>query len=227
LGEIDEDAYPLLMAWEAGLAGNVSFYQDHIRPDADFIVDHGPAYGAERWEEHPGFSPADIAAEIAGLIAAAHLAQAAGDPARARLYLATADYYQRNVERWTVSTTGPYAPPYFVRVSPTGTPNTRETYDLGNGSLSNVDQRDVLDAGFLELTRLGELPAGNSDVTASLKVDDSILKRQTPSGPGWHRYGVQANGSTDGYGDCYEPDPTDCEPSGAPSYNSVGAGDLW
>ena len=69
LVEIDEDAYPLLMAWEAGLAGNVSFYQDHIRPDADFIVDHGPAYGAERWEEHPGFSPADIAAEIAGLVA--------------------------------------------------------------------------------------------------------------------------------------------------------------
>ena len=27
LVEIDEDAYPLLMAWEAGLAGNVSFYR--------------------------------------------------------------------------------------------------------------------------------------------------------------------------------------------------------
>jgi GH15 family glucan-1,4-alpha-glucosidase len=41
------------------------------------------------------FSPADIAAEIAGLVAAAHLAQAAGDPARARLYLATADGHRR------------------------------------------------------------------------------------------------------------------------------------
>jgi glucoamylase len=39
------------------------------------------------------------------------------------LYLATADYYQRNVERWTVTTTGPYAVRYFVRLSPTGNPN--------------------------------------------------------------------------------------------------------
>ncbi len=84
-----------------------------------------------------------------------------------------------------------------------------------------------MDAGFLELTRLGELPASDSDVTASLNIVDSILERQTPSGPGWHRYGVQANGSTDGYGDCYQPGPTSCSPSGAPSYHGVGSGHLW
>ncbi len=234
LVEIDEDAYPLLMAWEAGLAGNVSFYQDHIRPDADFIVDHGPAYGAERWEEHPGFSPADIAAEIAGLVAAAHLAQAAGDPARARLYLATADYYQRNVERWTVTTTGPYASRYFVRLSPTGNPNVTETYNLGNGGLSNVDQRDVIDASFLELTRLGELAPDDPAVQESLPVVDSVLESQTASGPGWHRYGVKAGqlgqpaGSTDGYGDCYVPDPTSCSPTGAPWFpTGTGSGHPW
>ena len=234
LVEIDEDAYPLLMAWEAGLAGNVSFYQDHIRPDADFIVDHGPAYGAERWEEHPGFSPADIAAEIAGLVAAAHLAQAAGDPARARLYLATADYYQRNVERWTVTTTGPYATRYFIRLSPTGNPNVTETYNLGNGGLSNVDQRDVIDASFLELTRLGELAPDDPAVQESLPVVDSVLESQTASGPGWHRYGVKAGqlgqpaGSTDGYGDCYVPDPTSCSPTGAPWFpTGTGSGHPW
>ena len=234
LVEIDEDAYPLLMAWEAGLAGNVSFYQDHIRPDADFIVDHGPAYGAERWEEHPGFSPSTIAAEIAGLVAAAHLAQAAGDPERARLYLATADYYQRNVEKWTVTTTGPYASRYFVRLSPTGNPNAHETYNLGNGSLTNVDQRDVIDASFLELTRLGELPADDPTVQGSLKVADSVLESQTASGPGWHRYGVKAGqlgqpaGSTDGYGDCYVADPTTCSPTGAPWFpTGTGSGHPW
>jgi glucoamylase len=232
--EIDEDAYPLLMAWEAGLAGNVSFYQDHIRPDADFIVDHGPAYGAERWEEHPGFSPADIAAEIAGLVAASHLAQAAGDPARARLYLATADYYQRNVERWTVTTTGPYAARYFIRLSPTGNPNVTETYNLGNGGLSNVDQRDVIDASFLELTRLGELAPDDPAVQESLPVVDSVLESQTASGPGWHRYGVKAGqlgqpaGSTDGYGDCFVPDPTSCSPTGAPWFpTGTGSGHPW
>jgi glucoamylase len=234
LVEIDEDAYPLLMAWEAGFAGNVSFYTRHIRPDADFIVDHGPAYGVERWEEHPGFSPSTIAAEIAALVAAAHLAQAAGDPVRARVYLATADYYQRNVERWTVTTTGPYAPRYFVRVSPTGNPNAHETYNLGNGSLNNVDQRDVVDAGFLELARLGELAPDAPAVRQSLPVADSVLESQTASGPGWHRYGVKAAmfgralGSTDGYGDCYAPDPTKCAPTGAPWYpTATGSGHPW
>jgi len=228
LSEIDEDSYPLLMAWEAGLAGNVSFYRDHIRPAADFVVDHGPNYGVERWEEHPGYSPSTIAAEIAGLVAAGHLASAAGDTARADLYFATADDYQRNVKNWTVTTTGPYAPRYFLRLSPTGDPNAAETYNLGNGSLNNVDQRSVIDAGFLELTRLGELSPHDPDVQASLGVVDSVLESHTASGPGWHRYGIKASGATDGYGDCYEPDPTNCAPTGEPWYtHAVGSGHLW
>jgi glucoamylase len=228
LYEVDEDAYPLLMAWQAGFAGDKAFYAAHIRPDADFIVNHGPDYGEDRWEEHMGYSPSTIAAEIAGLTAAADLAQQAGDPTRARLYQATADDYQRNVKSWTVTDTGPYGDHrYFIRLSPTGDPNAAETYNLNNGSLNDVDQRDVVDAGFLELTRLGELPADDADVKASLAMVDSVLERQTPSGPGWHRYGVQSSGSTDGYGDCYEPDPTSCSPSGAPSYNGVGSGHLW
>ena len=229
LFEIDEDAYPVLMAWEGGFAGDVRFYRNHVRPAADFIVDHGPAYGVERWEEHPGYSPSTIAAEIAGLVAASHLAEAAGDRARAALYLATADHYQRNVKRWTVTSTGPYGDGrYFIRLSPKGHPNAAESYALGNGSLPKVDQRSVIDAGFLELTRLGELPATDPDVQASLKVVDSVIGTQTASGPGWHRYGVKAKGSTDGYGDCYVPDPTSCSPSGAPWFpTATGSGHLW
>jgi glucan 1,4-alpha-glucosidase len=229
LTEIDEDAYPLLMAWEVGFAGDVQLYQDHIRPDADFIVDHGPAYGVERWEEHAGYSPSTVAAEIAGLVAASQLAQAAGDASDAALYMATADDYQRNVKNWTVTSTGPDAKgSYFIRLSPTGDPNAAETYNLGNGSLSRVDQRSVIDAGFLELTRLGELPANDPDVLRSLGVVDSVLLSPTPSGPGWHRYGVADDGSTDGYGDCYEPGPTECSPNGAPWYGKfVGSGHTW
>ncbi|MFZ0385323.1 MAG: glycoside hydrolase family 15 protein [Solirubrobacteraceae bacterium] len=228
LSEIDETAYPLLMAWQAGLAGKVSFYKLHIRPAADYIVDHGPRTGAERWEEHPGYSPSTIAAEIAGLVAAGKLATAAGDTARADLYFATADDYQRDVKRWTVTTTGPDGPRYFIRESLAGNPNTARTYKLGNGSLSHVDQRSIIDAGFLELTRLGELSAHDPDVQASLRVVDSVLKSQTASGSGWHRYGIKADGATDGYGDCYVPDPTKCSPTGKPWFTqSVGSGHLW
>ena len=34
------------MAWESGFAGDAAFYRDHIRPGADYIVDHGLAIGA-------------------------------------------------------------------------------------------------------------------------------------------------------------------------------------
>jgi glucoamylase len=119
-------------------------------------------------------------------------------------------------------------------LSPTGHPNLHEAYDLGNGSLSNVDQRDVVDAGFLELTRLGELPSRSSDVLRSLPVTDSVIESKTASGPGWHRYGIspalfgQHPGSTDGYGDCYVPDPTSCSPTGAPWFGpATGSGHPW
>jgi GH15 family glucan-1,4-alpha-glucosidase len=70
-----------------------------------------------------GYSPSTIAAEIAGLVAASRLALAAGDPARAALYLATADDYQRNVKAWTVTSTGPYGTGrYFIRLAVTGHP---------------------------------------------------------------------------------------------------------
>jgi glucan 1,4-alpha-glucosidase len=229
LSEIDQDAYPLLMAWQGGFAGNVAFYRSHVRPAADFVVNHGPAFGVERWEEHPGYSPSTIAAEIAGLVAASRLAAAAGDASRASLYAATADYYQRNVKKWTVTSNGPYGTGrYFIRLSVTGHPDTAETYDLGNGSLATVDQRRVIDAGFLELTRLGELPASDPDVLRSLRVVDSVVGSPTSSGPGWHRYGIKASGATDGYGDCYVPDPTSCSPSGAPWFPTAkGSGHLW
>ena len=34
LSEIDQDAYPLLMAWQGGFAGDVALYRSHIRPAA-------------------------------------------------------------------------------------------------------------------------------------------------------------------------------------------------
>ncbi|MBV9712731.1 MAG: glucan 1,4-alpha-glucosidase, partial [Ktedonobacteraceae bacterium] len=58
-----------------------------------------------------------------------------------------------------------------------------------------LDQRQVIDAGFLELVRLGLKPYNNPAITESLPVVDKTIEADTASGPGWHRY----NG--DGYGD--------------------------
>lgn len=224
--QLDETAYPILMTYQAGLGGDAGLWE-HVRGAADFLVAHGPSFGVERWEEQSGYSPSTIAAEIAGLVAAGEIAAGRDDPGRARLYRATADHFARSIKSWTVTTTGPYAPRYFLRLSRTGDPNAAASYNLGNGGPTE-DQRRVIDAGFLELTRLGILPASDPDVLASLSVVDQVIRRTTPNGPGWYRYGSDTQGTEDGYGDCYEPDPTSCTPSGKPwPTGNTGSGHLW
>jgi glucan 1,4-alpha-glucosidase len=192
--QLDEVAYPLLMADRLNMTDS-SLYTNHIRPAADFLIAHGPSFGPERWEEQSGYSPSTIAAEIAGLVAAAHIADVNGDTVSAAVWRGVADDWQRSIKGWTVTTNGPLSTgPYFIRLSKTGDPNAAISYGLGNGG-PTLDQRSVIDAGFLELTRLGILPASDPDVLASLRVVDATIESTTPGGPGWHRY----NG--DGYGD--------------------------
>ncbi|MBC7679727.1 MAG: glucan 1,4-alpha-glucosidase, partial [Pseudorhodobacter sp.] len=226
--QLDETAYPILMALQSGLAGDGALYRDHIRKAADFVVARGPAFGSERWEEQSGYSPSTIAAEIAGLVAAGRIAAVQGDTDRSRLYLATADHFQRSIKGWTVTTTGPYATGrYFLRLSKTGHPNAGTPYGLGNGG-PTADERTVVDGGFQELTRLGILPAGDPDVQASLPVLDAALRQSTPTGPGWYRYGTAGPGTEDGYGDCHVPDPTSCTTEGEPwPATNNGSGHLW
>src|SRR6202035_4095513 len=109
----------------------------------------------ERWEEQTGYSPSTIAAEIAGLTAASAIATLHCDTAPGQLHHATADAFQRMIKTCTVTTTGPDAPAYFIRLSKTGDPNAAITYSLGNGG-PTLDQRSVIDGGVQELVRLGE-----------------------------------------------------------------------
>ena len=226
--QLDETAYPILMAQESGRGSDTELWQDHIRPAADFLVANGPSDGVERWEEQTGYSPSTIAAEIAGLTAASAIAASHGDTARADLYQATADDFQRNIKSWTVTTTGPDGPAYFIRLSKTGDPNAAITYSLGNGG-PTLDQRSVLDGGFQELVRLGELPVTDPDIQASLAIYDKNISVSTPSGTGYYRYGDSAaDGSADGYGDCYQPSQDSCTTPGAPwPPTDSGTGHLW
>ena len=226
--QLDEAAYPILMALQSGLTNDSALYTGHIRPAADFLVANGPLLGVERWEEQTGYSPSTIAAEIAGLTAASAIAAAHGDTARAQLYQATADYFQRSIKAWTVTTNGPDAPRYFIRLSKTGDPNAAIGYNLGNGG-PTLDQRAVIDGGFQELVRLGELPITDPDVQASLGVLDQHISVSTPSGTGYYRYGNSAaSGSADGYGDCFQPSQDSCTTTGAPwPPTDKGTGHLW
>jgi glucoamylase len=192
--QLDEASYPIIMAYQLRMTGS-SLYQNHIKPAANFVISHGPAFGVERWEEQNGYSPSTISAEIAGLVAAAVIAKVNGDTNSAQVWLGVADDWQRSIEKWTVTTNGSLAPhPYYIRLSKTGDPNAAISYNVGNGG-PTLDQRSVIDAGFLELVRLGLKPFGDTAITESLPIVDATIESSTASGLGWHRY----NG--DGYGD--------------------------
>ena len=166
--QLDEVSFPLILAWQLG-SDDPETYQDHVKPAADYIVDNGPDTPQERWENQGGYSPATIAAEIAGLVSAAEIARINGDQASAETYLATADEWQDKVEDWTVTTNGPLANhPYYLRITKDPIPdngiedlpdpNAGTTYNIGDSGPNNVDQRRVVDTSYLELVRLGVKP---------------------------------------------------------------------
>ena len=56
-----------------------------------------------------------------------------------------------------------------------GNPNAGTTYDIGDSGPSHVDQRRVVDPSFLDLVRLGVLPANDPAVVNTLGVVDTQL----------------------------------------------------
>jgi glucoamylase len=200
--QLDEVAFPLVLAHQLGRTDADTW--SHVKRAADFLVSYkdpetgntAPWSPMERWENQSGYSPATIASEIAGLVCAAEIAKANGDDASADHYLATADAWQAKVKDWTVTTTGPYSgDPYFLRLTKDGNPDAGTPYSTGDGGPSAADQRTVVDPSFLDLVRLGVLPADDPTIVNSMKVVDEQLGVQTDRGFFWHRTAF------DGYGE--------------------------
>ncbi|HZS78194.1 MAG TPA: glycoside hydrolase family 15 protein [Ktedonobacteraceae bacterium] len=206
----DEQAFPIVLAWKLGVTDS-SDYTNHIRPAANYIITHGPSTGEERWEENGGFSPSTIAAEIAGLLCASDIARVNGDTVNQNRYASYADYFQQLVANWTFTTSGPLGSgSYFERIDDNGNPNDGHSITLGNGG-GTYDERSVVDAGFLELVRQGDLPANSPYVTLSLPVIDSTISQVVNGNRYWYRY------NHDGYG----------EHADGSDYNGTGIGRLW
>jgi len=188
--QMDQVGLPIVLAWQLGR--NRARDWRHIRKAADFIVEQGPGTEQDRWENQAGFSPATIAAEVAGLVCAAATARVNDDDARVTTYLKYADSWAGKVQRWTASTNGPYSDvAYYLRLTKDRKPNAATTYAIGDSGPSEVDQRRVVDPSFLELVRLGVKRADDPVIVNTLGVVDARLK----AGDFWHRY------SFDGYGE--------------------------
>ena len=198
--QMDEVSYPMILAWQLHQVDKET-WEKHVRPEADFVVSRGPATQEERWEEVPGYSPSTIAAEIAGLICAADIARQNRAEGDAERYTRTADDWASHLEDWLVTKTGHLggvlAPEgYYIRIDNNTDPNDGYLLDVRNGG-GVWDERDVVDAGFLELVRLGIRPPDDPVIERSLKIVDETIRVETPNGPAFHRY------NHDGYGETY------------------------
>ncbi|WP_394205397.1 glycoside hydrolase family 15 protein [Shewanella waksmanii] len=229
--QLDQTAMPLMLAWQLWQADVLSdaeiqhWYQVMLKSAADFLVTGGKVKldwnyteisplntQQERWEEQAGYSPSTAAAVIAGLISASEMAALSGDTDNAKRYLDTAIAMESKLTPLMVTDTGLIADsqgdntPYYVRISPNGKPNTNAKLVDNNGR-PGLDQRLVLDGGFLELVRYGVKPANDTVITNSLsRIDNTELEdnlrvkylfkgKDGQTTPGYRRYG------NDGYGE--------------------------
>jgi glucoamylase len=207
--QLDEVADPILLAAQLGRSDATTW--QHVQAAVGCILDRGPA-SQERWENAEGYSPATIAAEIAALVCAAEIADRNGAHATAANWRRQADRWRDAVPGWTRTRNGPLSDrPYYLRLTVDGNADAGTTYTIGDGG-PTIDQRRVVDASFLELVRLGVMPADDPDIRSTLPVVDRELGVTTPNGQFWHRY------EYDGYGET---------PDGGPFPGPGNRGRLW
>ncbi|MFC6725515.1 glycoside hydrolase family 15 protein, partial [Halobium palmae] len=136
----------------------------------------------------------------------------------ALVWLALADDWTEHVESWTATESGTELhtnTPYYVRVTRDGDPEAGHLRTLANNG-PTLDEREIIDGGFLELVRLGVKPHDDEVILNSIEVADDTIRVDTPHGPAFYRY----NG--DGYGE------REGDDEGAPwSIETKGSGRLW
>jgi glucoamylase len=189
--QLDQDAFAILLAWMTGLTDNTTYQK--IKVTANHIQAAGPDT-TERWEEQSGKSPSSIAAEIAGLVAAADIARQNGDTVSAASWESTADSWRSSLAGWTFTTSGFWdGHQYYERIDKRSDPND------SNDRLCFIEgafvAHDVVDFGFLDLIRLGQRLPNDSNVstslspTASASDGNSTVQVTTPNGDIYfHRY---------------------------------------
>ena len=228
--QLDECALPILLvdlAWRHGALRRPQLdpYWPMVRAAAGFVVRSGPTTKQDRWEENAGYTPFTLAAEIAGLLAAADLAELcdeANGAAMARFLRDTADAWEAALDDWiyvsgtdlarAAGVTG-----YYVRIA---APVAGEARAATHGMIE-VRNRDMMSAAMpadslvsadtLALVRFGLRAPDDPRIVDSVRVIDHVLQTELPTGPGWRRY----NG--DGYGE---------HDDGSP-FNGTGVGRVW
>ncbi|MEO8756927.1 MAG: glycoside hydrolase family 15 protein [Devosia sp.] len=214
--QLDEVALPVLLMAKLRAVGHLSVspaIEAMVRKAVSFIVRNGPMTDQDRWEENAGASPFTLAMTICALVAAADLL----DPEERDYVLSLADCWNERIENWTYATAGPLSAEhgvdgYYVRIAPRDAQNgLRGSIDVRNVTEGRVAANDLVGMEFLCLVRSGLRSPNDPRILNTLKIVDTLLRRDTPSGPSYYRY----NG--DGYG----------EHADGSAFDGDGIGRLW
>ena len=197
-------------------------YWPIIKKAIAYLIKNGPYTQQDRWEEEPGYTPFTLAAEIAGLLAAADLADENKHKELAQYCRETADYWNDNIERWTYVTNTSLAKEngvdgYYIRLNPFYEIDADDledrTIDLKNhkDGEGKIKLRELICVDALALVRFGLRAADDPKILNTIKLIDAKLMVETPGGKCWHRY------NDDGYGEQKNGDP----------YDGTGIGRAW
>ncbi|HZR64219.1 MAG TPA: glucan 1,4-alpha-glucosidase [Terriglobales bacterium] len=217
--QMDEAAFPILLVdllrREAPTAlGDLKRWWPMVRRAASFIACNGPVTQQDRWEEDAGYSPFTLAVEIAGLLAAADVADAVNESGIANYLRELADNWNENIERWTYSTNGDLARQigidgYYVRIAP---PEVDCSDSITDGYVPIKNRppgqdleraSHIISPDALALVRFGLRAPDDPKILNTIKVVDALLRVKLPQGPCWYRY------NDDGYGEHADGGPFD------------------
>jgi glucoamylase len=224
--QLDETALPILLVdlahrEKALTDADVARCWPMVKLAAGYLVRNGPVSPQDRWEEDPGYSPFTVAAQIAAILAAADLADTNREPAMATYLREIADVWNFSIDRWMYVSATDWCRKfevkgYYCRIaqgeSATGG-RFQNSVHVKNVTAAEDTRlaKHLVSPDALALVRFGLRAADDPRMLGTVKVIDSLLKVQTPTGPSWHRY------NDDGYGE---------HEDGAP-FDGTGIGRVW
>jgi glucoamylase len=217
--QLDEAAFPVLLAAALAQRGQLGGIEvaDMIRRALGFVVRTGPASPQDRWEEDAGLNAYTLSICIAALVAGAEFL----DDAARSFATSLADFWNSGIEDWIAAHDTAFGlrhgvRRYYVRAAPEQVLADPAAIALPISIRNHEDEHPVSAAeqvgvDFLQLVRFGLRTPDHEAVTGTLRLVDALLRKDTPSGPGWHRY------TDDGYG----------EHDNGSGFDGTGRGRLW
>jgi glucoamylase len=211
--QLDQVSFPVLLAYYLKREGALREFDPYhmVVRAAKYLIEHGPATQQERWEENSGYSPSTLAVLISALVVASQFARERGEGDLARWIEEHADWVESNLEAWTTTEKSTWSDKrIFARIAPLDMHDPRAQANLDEASLNIANRdpnlqhsfpaRDIVDAGCLQLARVGVRGAQDEVLAATAEALDRALKVDTPHGPCWKRYPHDGYGQRDGGG---------------------------